>query len=128
MVLKLKMFLEQVLLALNKAKVFYLAGFSLSLGKEVLKSFSRPLSLSFFVSLHQAVDSFVGAAQDKILVVNLSAPFICQKFTNELLRVARSVDLMEPLALQGKLFISPKRLKQNVCKTFEIYLFPGRPT
>ena len=118
MVLKLKMLLEQVLLALNKAKVFYLAGFSLSLGKEVSTSFSRPLSLSFFVSLHQAVDSFVGAAQDKILVVNLSAPFICQKFTNELLRVARSVDLKELFALQGKLFISPKKAKAKRLQNF----------
>ena len=35
LVLKLKILVDQVLLALNKAKVFYLAGFSLSLGKEV---------------------------------------------------------------------------------------------
>ena len=104
LVLKLKMLLEQVLLALNKAKVFYLAGFSLSLGKEVSTSFSRPLSLSFFVSLHQVVDSFVGAAQDKILVVNLSAPFICQKFTNELLRVARSVDCNGTICSTGQTF------------------------
>jgi len=66
---------HQVLLALNKAKVFYLAGFSLSLGEE-------------------AVDSFVVAAQNKILVVNLSAPFICRKFTNELLRVVRQANLV----------------------------------
>ena len=104
MVLKLKILLEQVLLAMNKAKVFYLAGFSLSLGKEVSTSFSRPLSLSFFVSLHQVVDSFVGAAQDKILVVNLSAPFICQKFTNELLRVARSVDCNGTICPTGQTF------------------------
>ena len=104
LVLKLKMLMEQVLLALNKAKVFYLAGFSLSLGKEVSTSFSKPLFLSFFVFLHQAVDSFVGAAQDKILVVNLSAPFICQKFTNELLRVVRSVDCNGTICPTGQTF------------------------
>ena len=52
MAVKLKMLMDQVLLALNKAKVFYLAGFSLSLGKEVSTSFSRPLSLSFFICPH----------------------------------------------------------------------------
>ena len=104
LVLKLKILVEQVLLALNKAKVFYLAGFSLSLGKEVSTSFSRPLSLSFFVSLHQVVDSFVVAAQDKILVVNLSAPFICRKFTNELLRVVRSVDCNGTICPTGQTF------------------------
>ena len=100
--------MEQVLLALNKAKVFYLAGFSLSLGTEVSTFFSRPLSLSFFACtlniFYQAVDSFVHAAQDKILVVNLSAPFICRKFTNELLRVVRSVDCNGTICPTGQTF------------------------
>jgi len=57
------------------AKVFYLAGFSLSLGNQV-------------------VNSFIAAAQRGLLVVNLSAPFVCRDFTEQLLDSMRQARLV----------------------------------
>ena len=82
------MFCSQVAKALATAKVFYLAGFSLSLGNEVIIapfSFLSTHLKSFFKN--QVVDSFISAARHGggILVVNLSASFVCRDFTHQLL-------------------------------------------
>ena len=71
--------------ALATAKVFYLAGFSLSLGSEVIIACTNlPPSESTFSN--QVVDSFISAARHGgILVVNLSASFVCRDFTHQLL-------------------------------------------
>ena len=66
---------------LATAKVFYLAGFSLSLGEEVtFHPYSHP-NLSTF----QVVNTFLAAARHGHLVVNLSAVFVCRDFTEQLL-------------------------------------------
>ena len=61
--------------ALYHAKIFYLAGFSLSLGQEVL-------------------NSFLAAAKGHSLVVNLSAAFVCQKFRGTLERAMRQAKVV----------------------------------
>ena len=68
------------MLAMATAKVFYLAGFSLSLGNQVMLTILllKPFS-------NQVVNSFIAAAQHGLLVVNLSAPFVCRDFTEQLL-------------------------------------------
>ena len=78
------MFGIQVSKALATAKVFYLAGFSLSLGNQVMLTILllKPFS-------NQVVNSFIAAAQRGLLVVNLSAPFICRDFTEQLLHSMR---------------------------------------
>ena len=81
------MFCYQVAKALATAKVFYLAGFSLSLGSEVIIA---PTFSFFSTNLksfsNQVVDSFISAARHGgILVVNLSASFVCRDFTHQLL-------------------------------------------
>ena len=79
------MFCSQVAKALATAKVFYLAGFSLSLGKEVI--ILLPLNPPEIFLTIQVVDSFISAARhgSGILVVNLSASFVCRDFTHQLL-------------------------------------------
>ena len=66
---------------LATAKVFYLAGFSLSLGEEVA---FHPYSHSN-LSTFQVVNTFLAAARHGHLVVNLSAVFVCRDFTEQLL-------------------------------------------
>lgn len=60
---------------LEHASVFYLAGFSLSLGQEV-------------------VDSFLAAAEGHSLVVNLSAAFVCRRFQGMLERAMRQAKIV----------------------------------
>ena len=131
LVLKLKMLLEQVLLALNKAKVFYLAGFSLSLGKEVSTSFSRPLSLSFFVGTNSAFSISLPSTGCWLLCRRSPKqdsgrePFSAVHLSEIHKRVAegREVGGLQwyYLPYRANFLFRPTRLKENVWNFFEIF-------
>jgi adenosine kinase len=80
--------------ALNSAEIFYIAGFSLSLEKCV-------------------VQRFVEASKNKTLVLNLSAPFVSEKFCDIINPIIGQADFVIGNESEVNAFVKPKEFNQE---------------
>ena len=80
--------------ALNTAELFYIAGFSLSLKQQI-------------------INSFVTASENKTLILNLSAPFVCEKFSDSIYPLIEQSNYVFGNESEVKAFVEAKGINQT---------------